>query len=391
MRRADPLAVPGVLAAADLARTAAAIATVQETSGAIPWFPGGHTDPWDHVECAMALSAAGRRAQAERAYGWLARTQRRDGSWPLRVRAGHVEDAAADTNFCAYLAVGVWHHLLVSGDEGFAARMWQPVRRAVEFVLGRQRARGEIPWACGADGRPVGEALLSSCASIHHSVRCALALAEHLGRPQPGWEVDLGRLRHVLRHHPEAFAPKPRYAMDWYYPVLGGAVRGEPARQRIAARWSDFVVPGLGVRCVDDHPWVTGAETCELVLSLDAMGESERARELFAAVQHLREPDGSYWTGLVCSDGERWPVERSSWTAAAVVLAADALSRTTAGSGIFRGADLPVGLDVDGGVCSACGGVLSVRVCSAGGVRSAGGVCSVDGVCGVAADPHQHP
>ena len=55
-------------------------------------------------------------------------------------------------------------------------------------------------------------------------------------------------------------------------------------------------------------------------------------------MQHLRDPDGSYWTGLVFADGKRWPVEKSCWTSAAVVLAADALSRTTAGNGIFRDA-----------------------------------------------------
>ena len=100
----------------------------------------------------------------------------------------------------------------------------------------------------------------------------------------------------------------------------GGALRGDRARERISLRWSDFVVDGLGIRCVDDHHWVTGAETCELVLTLDALGERESAVALFASMQHLRDPDGSYWTGLVYSDGKRWPEERTTWTAAAVVL-----------------------------------------------------------------------
>ena len=53
--------------------------------------------------------------------------------------------------------------------------------------------------------------------------------------------------------------------MDWYYPVLGGALRGAAAAERLARGWDTFVVPGLGVRCVSDQPWVTVAETCELV------------------------------------------------------------------------------------------------------------------------------
>lgn len=103
----------------------------------------------------------------------------------------------------------------------------------------------------------------------------------------------------------------------------------------------------LGIRCVNDRPWVTGAETCELVMALEAIGDRSRAMRQFAAMQHLREADGSYWTGLVYADGKRWPVERTTWTGAAVILAADALSATTAGSGIFRADELPRGLEGD--------------------------------------------
>lgn len=351
MRRSELPSVAGVLSGADIAHTARAIAEVQETSGALPWFSGGHVDPWDHVESAMALSATGMLAEAEGAYEWSRRTQRADGSWPMQVRCGEIEDAGADTNFCAYLAVGVWHHFSITGDEAFARRMWPAVRRAIHFVLESQTARGEVGWARGATGEVAWQALLSGCASIHHSMRCALALAEHLGDRQPEWELALANLAHVLTDHPEAFAAKERYSMDWYYPVLGGAVRGERARERIEARWSEFVTDSLGARCVADRPWVTGAETCELVLTLDAIGQPDRARGLFAAMQHLRDPDGSYWTGLVYADGKRWPEERTSWTGAAVVLAADALSRTTPGNGIFRAQRLPVGLTAEVGDC----------------------------------------
>ena len=82
--------------------------------------------------------------------------------------------------------------------------------------------------------------------------------------------------------------------MDWYYPVLGGAVRGRDAGSSCSSRrWDDFVEPGLGIRCVDTNPWVTGAETCELVMALDALGDHRRALTLLADMQHLRDEDGS--------------------------------------------------------------------------------------------------
>ncbi|MGX1808774.1 prenyltransferase [Nocardia sp. NPDC055321] len=336
MPPADLPEIPGVLSAHQALRTAEAIAATQEPDGALPWFPGGHTDPWDHLENAMALTVAGLWEQARAAYLWSAKTQRADGSWPMQFRAGVIENHDSDTNFCAYLATGVLHYLAATGDAEFADEMWPVVRSGIDFVLAAQRGRfGEIHWSV-TDSGTSGEALLTGCSSIFHSLRCALALAAHARDPQPGWEVAALRLGHALRAHPEAFLDKDRYSMDWYYPILGGAIRGRAGYDRIAARWDDFVVPGLGIRCVSDQPWVTGAETCELVLALDALGDHRRALELFTNMQHLREADGSYWTGLVFADGKRWPEERTTWTAAAMLLAADALSRTTPANNIFR-------------------------------------------------------
>ena len=341
-----PPAVDGILSAEQCLRTAQSIAAEQYPSGEIPWSRYGHTDPWDHIECAMALTAAGLLDEARAAFEWSRREQRTDGSWAIKYRRGHVEDAGSDSNFCAYIAAGVWHHVLITGDEAFARTMWPTVHDAIEFVLGLQAGTGEIYWAQGPGGM-FTEALLTGSASIHHSIRCALALAEFLGIAQPEWEVAAGRLGHAIAAHPDAFTTKPQHSMDWYYPVLGGAVRAEDALRRISERWDEFVVDGLGIRCVSDRPWVTGAETCEFVMALDAVGEHQRATQQFAAMQHLREDDGSYWTGLVYADGKRWPVERTTWTAAAMILAADALSDTTPAAGLFRADTLPSGLEGD--------------------------------------------
>lgn len=349
MPRADLGGVPGVegaLTPAECRRTAESIAAVQLPSGEIPWSTDGHTDPWDHVECAMALTTAGLIEEATAAFEWSRREQRADGSWPIQYRRGVIEDPNSDSNFCAYIATGVWHHVLITGNRDFAEAMWPTVRAAIDFVLGLQAATGEIYWAQGPTG-VLPEALLTGNSSVYHSIRCALALADHLGLQLPEWEVALGRLGHAIAEHPAAFTDKPVHSMDWYYPILGGAVRGAQAHDRIAQRWDEFVVDGLGIRCVSDRPWVTGAETCELVMALDALGQRRRATAQFAAMQHLREGDGSYWTGLVYADGKRWPVERTTWTGAAVILAADALSSTTPAAGIFRAAELPRGLEGD--------------------------------------------
>jgi hypothetical protein len=290
----------------------------------------------------MALSTCGLTTAARRAYNWLRRTQRTDGSWPRRTEAEVVTDPAAETNQAAYIAVGIWHDFLLTGDDEFTREMWPTVQHAMEFVLALQTPRGEIVWERTASGRPGEFALLAGCASTYQSLHCAARLADCLGEPQPSWELAANQLGHVVACHPEAFTDKSRFSMDWYYPVLAGPVRGAAALERLDSRWAEFVEPGVGVRCVNDQPWVTGAETCELVIALAAAGDHSRALEVYTDVQHLREADGAYWTGWQFANRAHFPAERSSWTAAAVILATDVLSESTRGSGIFRdaGADL---------------------------------------------------
>jgi hypothetical protein len=45
--------------------------------------------------------------------------------------------------------------------------------------------------------------------------------------------------------------------------------------------------------------------------------------------------DGAYWMGVTFPDGVIWPEERTSWTAAAVLLAHDALHQLTPASRLF--------------------------------------------------------
>ena len=88
------------------------------------------------------------------------------------------------------------------------------------------------------------------------------------------------------------------------------------------------------MRCVDDNPWITGAETCELAMALDGLDDHERALVVYADMQRLRHESGSYWTGVVYGDPDKgdvlWPIEHTTYTAAAVILATDALGETSA-------------------------------------------------------------
>ena len=325
-----------MLEPAEVAATGAWIASVQLPDGMIPWYPGGHADPWNHVEAAMALVVSGHPREAERALRWLAGRQHPDGSWCHYYLADGIEDPRRDPNACAYLAAGVWWHHLVTGRRALMEEMWPTLQRAVDFVVGLQRPGGEVAWSLDADGIPGDFALLTSCSSILHSLRCAVAVAEAVGEERPDWELAAARLAGALRHRPDAFADKGRWAMDWYYPVLSGAVAGEEARNRLREGWGTFAEASLGIRCVSDQRWVTAAETAECAMACHAAGLGELASALAGATRHLRDDDGAYWTGCVHPQCVRYPGgERSTYSAAAVVLADHVLAGRSAASGFF--------------------------------------------------------
>ena len=316
------------------------ILDVQQASGEIPWFEGAYSDPWDHVEAAMGLSIGGELGAAELAYRWLADNQLEDGSWWASYRGEVVDNRERrETNFVAYIATGVWHHYLVSGNATFLQDMWPTVECAIEFVLALQSKHGEIDWAVDGDGRPKGDALVTGCSSVYKSLECAHNIAVTLEQERPEWLDARTRLGQAIRRKPERFdrtwESKQRYSMDWFYPVLTGVYSGAEARARLASRWDEFVKERLGCRCVVEEPWFTVAESCELVMALLAAGDHARAVELYSWLQQWRADDGSYWTGYQLVEDLLWPDEKPTWTAGAILLAADALTGHTGAARLF--------------------------------------------------------
>jgi hypothetical protein len=341
--------LPGVLSAEEVAVSADHLASLQVPSGMIPWFPGGHCDPWNHVEAAMALDVAGLHGEAEDAYEWLADVQRDDGGWHNYYWPdGSVEEPKLDTNVCAYLATGVYHHWRCTWDRAFLDHLWPSVERAMEFVLSLRRADGLSLWAIEADGsRPWDYALLTGTSSIQHALRCAASVADIVAEPRPEWAAAADVMAAAVVERPDAFEPKDRWAMDWYYPVLTGALTGEAAKRRLAEGWDTFAMEGKGIRCVTDEPWVTASETAECALAFAAIGDRNTASDLLTWTRAHRRDDGAYWTGLVY-DRRRTPArfpfeEHTSYTAAAVILAADAIAGASPAAALF----IPHPLDDD--------------------------------------------
>lgn len=330
----------------ELRATGNYIAGLQLPSGALPWFRHGITDPWDHVEAIMGLTVTGHLDGAFAGFEWLENIQRPDGAWLAAYQDDAVADSSrAETNFVAYVATGLWHYYLASQDRRALKRFWPMIHSAISFVLEQQTPSGEIYWAVDAKTGPCKDALVTGCSAIYKSIACACHIGQTLGYDTAPWQLARRRLGEALRHKPERFdrtwESKARYSMDWFYPVLTGVIRGEEGAARLAEKWQSFVEPGLGCRCVVDQPWVTVAETCELIMACVVAGRTEEAHTLYRDIQRFQLDDGSWWTGYVFPDDAYWPDEKPTWTAGAVLLAADALFDLTPAAKLFKTVEPP--------------------------------------------------
>tara|TARA_B100000035_G_scaffold62137_1_gene50261 strand:- start:711 stop:1721 length:1011 start_codon:yes stop_codon:yes gene_type:complete len=316
------------------------ILKVQNQDGSIPWEENKKLDPWDHIEAAMGLSVAEKKEEAESAFLWLKENQLSDGSWYSEYLMSSPVTKRKETNFSAYIATGLWHYYLIFEDKNFLKFMLPTITKSVNFVTSMQTEQGDIYWASEEDKEILDDSLITGSSSIYKSLECASAIFNLLGESSLQVDISKKNLKNSILNNPERYdrnwESKSRYSMDWYYPILCGIYDDKKSIKDIETKWSKFIVNDMGCKCVEEEPWVTVAESSELVLALVKIGLREEALKIFNSLHQWRDTqDGLYWTGYVYKDKKFWPVEKPTWTAGAVLLAADALYEFTPGSELF--------------------------------------------------------
>jgi hypothetical protein len=315
------------------------ILKVQMADGSISWEKDKKLDPWDHIEAAMGLVIGGKEAEARSAFIWLKENQEEDGSWFAEYLKGIPSSKRKESNFTAYVATGLWHNYLITKNKSLLEEMFSTLDLAMKFVISLQTSYGDIQWA-KENNQILDDSLITGCSSIYKSLDCAIPIYSILGKKTEDLVQAKKLLKTCLLENAERFdrswESKKRYSMDWYYPVMCGVVKGNEAEDRIRSRWDEFIVSGMGCKCVQEEPWVTVAESSELVVALMVIEETDKAKELFDWLHQWRDPkDNLYWTGYVYTDRKYWPIEKPTWTAGAILLAADSLFAFTNGSKLF--------------------------------------------------------
>ena len=227
--------------------------------------------------------------------------QRPDGSWPRTIVAGDGDrrrrrDATTPPTSPSASGTSCWSPATAAFVGADVAD--GPPRRSTS-CCDLQPPDGEIAWA--RDAARLRRRPRPADRLLEHlpSLRCAVALAELARRAA----ARLGAGRRPARPRGGA-APRPVRGQE---PVLDGLVlpgarrrRARPGRATGGSTpgWDTSWCRAWACRCVDDQPWVTGAETCELVLALRRRGPERRPpRGCSPTSSTCGTSDGAYWTG----------------------------------------------------------------------------------------------
>ena len=311
----------------------------QLKSGAIVSNADGSLDPWDHCEAIMGLSTMNQFDSALKAFDWLKETQNEDGSWYAKYDDQSVIEFHKPTHFSSYITVAAFHYFLITDDKDFLRSLWRVIEKATDFTLNHQIDDGSIYWAVDDKNNIDKDSLITGSSSILKSLECGIAISKILNQKN-NWNDAYFKLKECIRNSPSSFDKKKdrsNFSMDSYYPILCGALDDKDLiDSAISKTLKDFYVDGIGIKCVKNEPWVTVAETSEFIIALVKNDKEELAKKLFTEILNISDLDNVPYMGWQYKENIFWPDEKPSWTAAAVILAADGIYDLSKGSSLFK-------------------------------------------------------
>ena len=286
----------------ELAATVDAIASIQLADGNIPWTPGGHTDPWNLVEAAMALDLGGRHDEARARVRLAAPAcSAPTAAWHAYYLGDDVEDPTLDTNVTCYVATGAWHHHLVTGDTAYLAA-------ALADGRGRDRLRARLSSARPARSRGAATTPTTARCSPARRASTTACAARSRSPSASATSAPTGSCRSARSPSPSRTGPtcsSTRTAGRWTgtTPSSAACCAATPPHARIARRLGD--VRGRGPRRALRVRPAVGHRGGD-VRAGDGARRHRRRRPRAPScsrwVQFLRADGGGYWTGANFDD-----------------------------------------------------------------------------------------
>jgi len=292
----------------------------QSSSGAIFWDEKGKCDPWDHCECLIALAIYEEWEHFWRGVNWFITNLNEDGLIYAEFQNEKPSKLHYESHHAPYIIMPLIQASLIDKEQDYKKILTNEqllkLENIFEVLDDFKDEDGYFYWAKDSNGYS-DNSLITASMSIFLSL---------VGKDKsfPKFNTEMWQ---------EKFnrdgVDRSRFSMDFYYPFLAGIKNN---KKEFLDLLDNYYVKGLGVKCVAEEPWVTIAESSECVISALIHDNENIAKQIFNDIQQFQNKDGIFPTGYQYDMEIFWPEENSTWTNAAVIIAAHALSFYDLGS-----------------------------------------------------------
>ena len=292
----------------------------QSSSGAIFWDEKGKCDPWDHCECLIALAIYEEWEHFWRGVNWFITNLNEDGLIYAEFQNEKPSKLHYESHHAPYIIMPLIQASLIDKEQNYKKILTNEqllkLENIFEVLDDFKDEDGYFYWAKDSNGYS-DNSLITASMSIFLSL-----VAKDKSFPKFNtemWQEKFNR----------DGVDRSRFSMDFYYPFLAGIKNN---KKEFLDLLDNYYVKGLGVKCVAEEPWVTIAESSECVISALIHDNENIAKQIFNDIQQFQNKDGIFPTGYQYDMEIFWPEENSTWTNAAVIIAAHALSFYDLGS-----------------------------------------------------------
>ncbi|MDC0124102.1 hypothetical protein OAI17_02020 [Gammaproteobacteria bacterium] len=283
----------------------------QAENGRISWDEKGKSDPWDHCECLIALAIFEEWDAFDLGIKWFFDNLNDEGCISPEYKNNAPVHDHYESHHAPYIILPLMQAILMGRDDLLNPFIKSQIKIIFDQLHEFKDSEGYYFWAKDKKGFS-DNSLITASMSIFLSLK-AFDKFSSIEFDKQVWDSKFNR----------DGVDRSRFSMDFYYPFMCGVKTNKLDFQ---SGLKDFYVDGLGIKCVKEEPWVTIAESCECVIAALVVDDYETAQNIFNNILQFKNDNGIFPTGYQYEMDIFWPEENSTWTNAAVIIAAHALA-----------------------------------------------------------------